>query len=602
MLALASLLVVGPAAAVTAAEPISIPAKGTVHAGVYPGAIDLNGVTHNGPVDNHFFDDQVLATFAVGDTKATFAGRFHVVTEADHQADGYNTITPLEYAWRAEATPFSNVVVEASAASIANGDHDAAIAHWASNVKSWLDRGGDRSLIIAPLQEMNGNWVQFGCDPANFKIAYRKFYDAFKALGVGETQVRWAFAPHGWTTPGCGSIASYYPGDAYVDIIGISAYNFSGVSGSPWSSPYQAMIDPINEVRAIAPHKPVIIAQTASTPTGGDKHQWVRDLFTFTTDDPNIVGFVWFNINKFEGSPSVLTEWAVASGGANGWRDAMQRPTTAYQWPLTDWFQPGEWRVAAAAGGPKAGSGDPICGDAEACDSVGLVDSGARFHLWPQPDDGAAADAFYFGNPGDYALMGDWDCDGTKTPGQYRQSDGFVYLRNRNDSGVGEIKFFFGDPGDVPLVGDFDGDGCDTVSIYRPDQGQIFVINKLGENDKGLGSAETSYFFGNPGDKPFVGDFDGDGKDTVGLHREATGLVYFNNEHRSKSAEATFVFGDPGDKIVAGDWDGDGDDTPALYRPGDGMVYLKLTNSAGAADHHFYAGPGFLAAVLAPHA
>ncbi len=566
-------------------------------AGIYPGEIDLDGVVHNGPVDNGFFDDKVIGTFAVGANRATFAGRFHVVTEADHQADGYNTITLLDYAWKGQATPFSNVVVDATAADIAAGRHDASIAHWAGNVKNWLDRGGGRSVIIAPLQEMNGDWTKFGCDPANFKIAYRKFVAAFASLGVDETQVRWAFAPNGWTTPACGDIAAYYPGDDVVDIVGISAYNFSGVSGSPWLTPYQAMIDPVNEVRTVAPHKPIVIAQTASTPIGGDKNQWVRELFSFASADPNVVGFVWFNINKYEGSPSVYTEWAVASGGAAGWRDAMVSSTTSYQWPL-DWFQPGELRLAGAGGGTDA-SGTDICTGAD-CDSVGLVDPGARFHLWSGAGD-VSADKFYFGNPGDYPLMGDWDCDGTKTPGQYRQADGFVYLRNTNDSGVGEVKFYFGDPGDVPVVGDFDGDGCDTVSIYRPDQGQIFIINKLGENNKGLGAASQSYFFGNPGDKPFVGDFDGDGSDTIGLHRETTGLVYFNNEHRSKAAEKEFVFGDPGDKIVAGDWDGDGDDSPALYRPGDGMVYLKLTNSAGAADHQFYAGPGFMSAVLAPH-
>ena len=56
------------------------------------------------------------------------------------------------------------------------------------------------------------------------------------------------------------------------------------------------------------------------------------------------------------------------------------------------------------------------------------------------------------------------------------------------------------------------------MSIYRPSEGRFFIINELGENDGGLGAAEFDYYFGNPGDKPFVGDFNGDGVDTVGLH------------------------------------------------------------------------------------
>ena len=184
------------------------------------------------------------------------------------------------------------------------------------------------------------------------------------------------------------------------------------------------------------------------------------------------------------------------------------------------------------------------------------------------------------------------------TPGLYRQSDGFVYLRNSNTQGIADIRFFFGNPGDVPLAGDFDSDGCDTVSIYRPGEQRIYVIDELGSGDRGLGAADRSYLFGNPGDRPFVGDFDGDGEDTVGLHRESTGLVYFRNTNTTGPADSQFVFGDPGDLIAAGDWIGTGRDTVAVYRPSNDTLYLRFSNSAGNADVQLLAGPqtGFAAA------
>ena len=77
------------------------------------------------------------------------------------------------------------------------------------------------------------------------------------------------------------------------------------------------------------------------------------------------------------------------------------------------------------------------------------------------------------------------------------------------------------------MAGDFDGDDCDTLSIYRPSEGRFFVINQLGQNNGGLGAAEYDFYFGNPGDNPFVGDFNGDGVDTIGLYRTTTGFVYF---------------------------------------------------------------------------
>jgi hypothetical protein len=197
---------------------------------------------------------------------------------------------------------------------------------------------------------------------------------------------------------------------------------------------------------------------------------------------------------------------------------------------------------------------------------------------------------FFFGNPGDMPFMGDWNGNGEATPGLFRQSDGFVYVKNANTQGSADLEFFFGDPGDVPLVGDFDGDGKDTVSIWRPSQARVFVINELGQDGAGLGSADFDFFFGNPGDTPFIGDFDGDGIDTIGLYRQSTGFVYFTNSLETGSADLSFFFGDPGDQILAGDWDGDGDDTVGVYRPSTGRVYVNLENTNGPADWSGYVG------------
>ena len=190
--------------------------------------------------------------------------------------------------------------------------------------------------------------------------------------------------------------------------------------------------------------------------------------------------------------------------------------------------------------------------------------------------------SFYYGNPGDVAFAGDWDCDGSDTPGLFRPSDGFVYLRNSNTPGAADITFFAGNPDDVPLPGDFDGDGCDTVSLYRPPLQTIYIFNALGENGQGIGVAEKSYIFGNPGDVPFVGDFDGDGKATVGLHRASTGRVYWRDSLNTGPATTDFIWGNPGDIVFAGDWDGDDDDTVGLVRGN--TFYWRNSNTAGLAD------------------
>ena len=214
--------------------------------------------------------------------------------------------------------------------------------------------------------------------------------------------------------------------------------------------------------------------------------------------------------------------------------------------------------------------------------SLGLVDSVTGvWHLrsWGEETQ------FYYGNPGDEPFVGDWDCDGVESPGLFRTSDAFVYLRNSNTQGVADIRFFFGNPGDVPLAGDFDGDGCDSVSIYRSSEQRFYIINELGRNEGGLGTAEASFVFGDPGDQPVVGDWDGDGSDEIGLYRESTGFFYHRNSLSTGVADGQFYFGDPGDRFVSGDWGiEDGVETPGLFRPGNTTFYLRYTLSQGIAD------------------
>ncbi len=166
--------------------------------------------------------------------------------------------------------------------------------------------------------------------------------------------------------------------------------------------------------------------------------------------------------------------------------------------------------------------------DVPANSGVGLVDPLTGIWYLRDPATGATT-GFYYGNPGDEPFTGDWDCDGVDTPGLYRQADGYVYLRNSNTPGIADVSFYFGDPGDLPVAGDWDGDGCDTVSIYRPAEARFYVINRLGQGDAGLGAADSSYRFGDPGDRPFAGDFDGDGVDTAGIHRPAADMAFLRD-------------------------------------------------------------------------
>jgi hypothetical protein len=86
---------------------------------------------------------------------------------------------------------------------------------------------------------------------------------------------------------------------------------------------------------------------------------------------------------------------------------------------------------------------------------------------------------------------------------------------------------------------------------------------------------------------PLIGDFNGDGKETAGVHRPSTGQVLYRNVHSAGNAQGQFIFGDPGDMMIVGDWNANGDSTPAVFRPSNATMYFRYTNSQGAADMQF---------------
>jgi len=174
---------------------------------------------------------------------------------------------------------------------------------------------------------------------------------------------------------------------------------------------------------------------------------------------------------------------------------------------------------------------------------------------------------------------------------------GVWYLRDTTTSGVADHTFQYGDPGDVPMFGDWDGNGTATPAVFRNG------VWYLRESDT-TGVADITFVFGQPADTPIVGDWNGDGVETPGVVRD--GVWYLRNSNTTGVADITFVYGVPGDRVIAGDWDGNGTATPGVARAGDdggvpngsgttcgGCPFRWLErneNSTGLADAEFDCG------------
>jgi hypothetical protein len=131
----------------------------------------------------------------------------------------------------------------------------------------------------------------------------------------------------------------------------------------------------------------------------------------------------------------------------------------------------------------------------------------------------------------------------------------------------------------VPIVGDWDGDGADTVSAYDPTSGRFYL-----SSNPVTGTAQINIMYGNPGAKPLVGDWDGDGKDNIGVRMGNTFYLRTTPVDQPAETTATVAYGDPGDTPVVGDWDGDGKDNVGVYRPGLFRFYLRMNPNTSTGE------------------
>ncbi len=193
--------------------------------------------------------------------------------------------------------------------TIYNGLHDSYIRQWALGARQW-----GHPFFLRFDWEMNGNW-QFpwseqlnGNQPGDYVKAWQHVHDVFAQNGV--TNVTWVWCPN-ISDPTTRSMATLYPGDAYVDWTCLDGYNkypvwlhfqtlFTG-SGINWlNNSYQ-------EILGVAPDKPLMLGETASLEAGDGgalKADWISNalITQLPGSFPRIKAIVWFNWN--DGNPA----------------------------------------------------------------------------------------------------------------------------------------------------------------------------------------------------------------------------------------------------------------------------------------------------------
>ena len=92
---------------------------------------------------------------------------------------------------------------------------------------------------------------------------------------------------------------NYYPGDEWIDWIGLSIYGTYGPQSS-YANDFRAEMEQIHaRILELAPSKPIIIAEfgTAKNNPNLDQAQWAREALAAITSlhYSNVIGFSWWN-------------------------------------------------------------------------------------------------------------------------------------------------------------------------------------------------------------------------------------------------------------------------------------------------------------------
>ncbi len=210
-------------------------------------------------------------------------------------------------------------------------------------------------------------------------------------------------------------------------------------------------------------------------------------------------------------------------------------------------------------------------GDGKADVSVFRPDNG----VWYLQQSTSGFSATQFGISTDKIVPADYDGDGKTDIAVFR--DGIWYLQR---SSLGFTGVAFGQAGDIPVPADYDGDGKADIAVFRPSNGTWYIYN-LANNQF------SATLFGIAGDIPVAADYDGDGKADVAVFRRMSSRVDDDYDdggtwyiQRSRDGFRAVQFGNPTDKPVVGDYDGDGKADFAVYRPSNGVWY-QLRSTLG---------------------
>lgn len=138
------------------------------------------------------------------------------------------------------------------------------------------------------MEDESGQFIWAAWEPATYVAAYRRMCDVCRAQAPDVTYM--------WSPLGYEDLPDYYPGDDYVDIVGLSVFGLQ-----PWEreilgeeQSFESILAP-RYARAESFGKPVVVAELGYSGSQTYVDKWNDEVRQIYPQFPNLVAVVYFH-------------------------------------------------------------------------------------------------------------------------------------------------------------------------------------------------------------------------------------------------------------------------------------------------------------------
>ncbi len=193
-----------------------------------------------------------------------------------------------------------------------NGKHDTFLHQYAAIVAN-----NKKPIVFRVCNEMNGDWCPYSAyhtskDTKMYIEFYKYVYEIFRQEGALPYTI-WVFNPNERAFPNYtwNHALSYYPGDEYVDVIGLTGYNTGTYySDETWRS-FKKIYDAFYWQYNAWFGQPFMITEFACSNYGGDKAAWVRDMFNQIRSYPRIKVAIWWDGRDLDSKGNIARSYFI---------------------------------------------------------------------------------------------------------------------------------------------------------------------------------------------------------------------------------------------------------------------------------------------------